>query len=148
MFATDPGSDGPGIKTKVIQFADAAGSLLELFQDSTRLDPSQSLLSKTSHHLLHDLTSTLLLKRDVFSFTMGTTHINACVLSTQVGRLSRRAFTAMAVELESSDALVIKPVLCITITFISVIPKFFGVLKAKPSDPLCIQRALPHKRQS
>ncbi|KAJ9420461.1 hypothetical protein QL093DRAFT_2083142 [Fusarium oxysporum] len=34
MFATDPGSDGPGIKTKVIQFADAAGSLLELFQDS------------------------------------------------------------------------------------------------------------------
>ncbi|EGU76836.1 hypothetical protein FOXB_12654 [Fusarium oxysporum f. sp. conglutinans Fo5176] len=36
MFATDPGSDGPGIKTKVIQFADAAGSLLELFQDSTR----------------------------------------------------------------------------------------------------------------
>ncbi|EXM35425.1 hypothetical protein FoTM2_009992 [Fusarium oxysporum f. sp. vasinfectum] len=44
----------------------------------------------------------------------------------------------MAVELESSDALVIKPVLCITITFISVIPKFFGVLKAKPSDPLCV----------
>lgn len=35
MFATDPGSDGPGIKTKVIQFADAAGSLLELFQDSS-----------------------------------------------------------------------------------------------------------------
>ncbi|QKD55848.2 uncharacterized protein FOBCDRAFT_202960 [Fusarium oxysporum Fo47] len=88
MFATDPGSDGPGIKTKVIQFADAAGSLLELFQDSTRLDPSQSLLSKTSHHLLHDLTSTLLLQGDVFSLTMGTTHINACVLSTQVGRLS------------------------------------------------------------
>lgn len=35
MFVTDPGSDGPGIKTKVIQFADAAGSLLELFQDSS-----------------------------------------------------------------------------------------------------------------
>ncbi|EWZ39488.1 hypothetical protein FOXYS1_8691 [Fusarium oxysporum] len=44
----------------------------------------------------------------------------------------------MAVELESADALVIKPVLCITITFISVIPKFFSVLKAKPSDPLCV----------
>ncbi|KAK2673234.1 hypothetical protein RAB80_010777 [Fusarium oxysporum f. sp. vasinfectum] len=48
----------------------------------------------------------------------------------------------MAVELESSDALVIKPVLCITITFISVIPKFFGVLKAKPSDPLCVSLPL------
>ncbi|TVY62025.1 hypothetical protein Focb16_v013736 [Fusarium oxysporum f. sp. cubense] len=35
MFASDPGGDGPGIKTKVIQFADAAGSLLELFQDSS-----------------------------------------------------------------------------------------------------------------
>ncbi|KAG7412939.1 hypothetical protein Forpe1208_v008801 [Fusarium oxysporum f. sp. rapae] len=44
----------------------------------------------------------------------------------------------MAMGLEFSNALVIVPVLCITIALIWAILKCFSIPKAKPSDPLCV----------